>query len=191
MYNFEDEQTCGSTFAMGHVDPQNVLNISLSDFNNPFNRYTVLLSGKDVIVQWLQNVGLLAKTMICHRCNVPCSRNVRQKNLDGFVWRCTARHEISIRRYSFFSHSHLHLADIIQFLISYAEGQSLWKCAQYAGVNYGSTAVDWGSFCRDLFVEYYVCNIRHTQFSGEIEMDESLFGRRTKYHRGRPQGLKV
>ena len=125
----------------------------------------------------------------------PVQRPVQQKcpskNLDGFVWRCTARHEISIRRYSFLSHSHLHLADIIQFLISYAEGQSLWKCAQYAGVNYGSTAVDWGSFCRDLFVEYYVCNIRHTQFSGEIEMDESLFGRRTKYHRGRPQGLKV
>jgi len=38
---------------------------------------------------------------------------------------------------------------------------------------------DWASFCRD------------EKFSGEIQIDESLFGRRTKYHRGDPRGLKV
>ena len=42
-----------------------------------------------------------------------------------------------------------------------AKGQSLWKCAQIVGVGYGSTAVDLGSFCRDLFVEYYVTNIQN------------------------------
>jgi len=42
-----------------------------------------------------------------------------------------------------FSKSHLHIPDIINFVITYAKGQSLWKCAQTAGVGYGSTAVDW------------------------------------------------
>jgi len=84
-----------------------------------------------------------------------------------------SRHEISIRRHSFFVKSHLHIPDIINFIITYAEGQSLWKCAQIAGVRYGSTAVDWGSFCRDLFVEYYVTNIQNTR--------KRRNGRRTKY----------
>jgi len=75
--------------------------------------------------------------------------------------------------------------------LTYAEGQSLWKCSRAAGIGYGSTAVDWGSFCRDLFMEYYVREIKDVKFNGEVEMDESLFGRRTKYHWGDPRGLKV
>ena len=39
-------------------------------------------------------------------------------------------------------------------------------------------AVDWAHFCRDLFVEYYTRNIKGVMFSGEVEVDESMFGRR-------------
>ena len=85
----------------------------------------------------------------------------------------------------------MHIPDIINFVITYAEGQSLWKCAQSAGVGYGSTVVDWGSFCRDLFIEYYVKNISDQMLEGEVEVDKSLIGRKTKYHRGNPRGLKV
>ena len=60
-----------------------------------------------------------------------------------------------------------------------------------AGVGYGSTAVDWGNFCGDLFIEYYVRNITYEKLKGKVEIDESLFGRRTKYHRGDPRWLKV
>ena len=51
--------------------------------------------------------------------------------------------------------------------------------------------MDWGSLCRDLFFEFYVRDIRDIKLQGEVEIDESLFGRRTKYHRGNPRGLKV
>ena len=142
-------------------------------------------------MEWLQKVGLLADSVECDRCKVDCRLSVRDRSIDGYVWRCPARHEISIRRNSFFAKSHLHIPDIINFVITYAEGQSLWKCAQVSGVGYASTAVDWGSFCRDLFVEYYVREIRDEPLHGEVEIDESLFGRRTKYHRGDPRGLKI
>jgi len=79
----------------------------------------------------------------------------------------------------------------MNFLITYAEGQSLYRCNQLAGVGYDSTAVDWAIFCRDLFTEYYVRHIRDEQFLGEVEIDEALFGRRTKHHRGDPRGIKV
>jgi len=36
-----------------------------------------------------------------------------------------------------------------------------------------------------------VRDIRDVKLQGEVEIDESLFGRRTKYHRGDPHGLKV
>ena len=58
-------------------------------------------------------------------------------------------------------------------------------------MSYGSTAVDWGSFCRDLFIEYFVQNINPVKLSGVVETDKSLFGRRTKYHRGMSRGHKV
>ena len=79
----------------------------------------------------------------------------------------------------------------MKFLITYAEGWSLYHCSQIAGVGYGSMAVDLASFCRDLFTEYYVRHVRDEQFSGEVKIDESLFGRRTKHHRGDPRGIKV
>ena len=53
---------------------------------------------------------------------------------------------------------------------------------------YKSTAVDWANFCRDLYVEYYTTVIAKEKFANEVEIDESLFGRRTKYHRGAPKG---
>ena len=34
--------------------------ITIADLNNPFNRFAVLLSNRDVIIGWLQQVGLLA-----------------------------------------------------------------------------------------------------------------------------------
>jgi len=170
-----------------HIDE-----ITLSDINNPFNRFTtVLLGSHNVILKWLQKVWLLAATVRCERSDMHCWMCQRDKTTDGYVWRCPARHEISIRRNSFFSKSHLHIPDIINFVITYAEGQSLWKCAQSAGVGYRSTAVDWGSFCRDLFVEYHVRNIKDEILQGEIEVDESLFGRRTKCHRGDSRGMKI
>jgi len=54
----------------------------------------------------------------------------------------------------------------MHFVITYADGQSLWKCAQSASVGYGS--------CRDLFREYCVGNIREKSLQGEVEVDESL-----------------
>ena len=40
-------------------------------------------------------------------------------------------------------------------------------------------------------MEYYVRQIWDEQFHGEVEVDESLFGRRTKYHKGDPRGMKA
>lgn len=52
--------------------------------------------------------------------------------------------------------------------------------------------INWASFVREMFKEYFYRNLRFRKLHGVIEIDESLFGRRVKFHRGNPsRGLKV
>ena len=54
-----------------------------------------------------------------------------------------------------------------------------------------STAFDWENFVWDPMVEFVYRIIMKTKFSGIIEIDESRFGRKIKYHSGRPLGRPV
>jgi len=187
MQRLVDERSPWAT----RVSPSNIHSLPISHLDNQFNRFTLLMSPPLTLINWLQNNNLLASSMKCDKCHEDCTMNARKKTIDGYSWRCKNRHEISLRRYSFFSQSHLYLPDIINFILNYADGYSLWKCANNSAVAYGNTAVDWVSFCRDLFIQYYCESIRPVKFSGTVEIDESLFGRRMKYHRGHARGQKV
>ena len=69
---------------------------------------------------------------------------------------------------------------------------TLNRCAKNAGISYGGTAVDWANFHREIFKEYIQTVLPNIIFEGDVEIDESLFGRRCKYHRGNPNvGIKV
>ena len=77
------------------------------------------------------------------------------------------------------------------FIKQYVDGVTLLEASRQAGISYQKSGVDWASFIRGLFKEDLYRSLPHIRLSGEVEIDESLFGRRTKYHRGRPQGAKV
>ena len=72
------------------------------------------------------------------------------------------------------------------FLKKYIKGNSLKQRATFTGMSYGSTAVDFGTYVRDMFKDFFKRNIENQVLFGVIEIDESLFGRRVKYHRGNP-----
>ena len=120
--------------------------------------------------------------------NESCSLGKRSRKIDMYTWRRKKDHKYTIRKNSFFEKSHLYTQDILNFALEYASGSSLLCCAKINGMAYKSTAVDWANFCRDLYVEYYTTVIAKEKFANEVEIDESLFGRRTKYHRGAPKG---
>jgi hypothetical protein len=40
---------------------------------------------------------------------------------------------------------------------------------------YGSTAVNWGSFTRELFKEHFYWDLRATKLQGVVEIDESVW----------------
>ena len=115
------------------------------------------------------------------------------------MWRCrgsvTWRHEktFSAHLNSFFKGSHFDVQEILAFIWEWLLKSSLHRCAVASGMDYKKTSVDWVNFMRDMcrkFVDglYYDGN---EMSSGEVEIDESLFGRRCKYHKGDHRGQKV
>ena len=65
------------------------------------------------------------------------------------------------------------------------------QCALSTGMDYKTTAVNWASYIREMFMEYVYKNYQTLKFDTEVEIDESLFGRKIKYNRGRPTGQKI
>ncbi|MCG7867879.1 MAG: IS1595 family transposase [Candidatus Thiodiazotropha taylori] len=168
--------------------------ISFADFGNPWNFFHVFLSEERLAHSWCRSNGLLAKSLPCHICGAETELRYRANYVASESFRCTrnSSHERQTRTYSFFEGAKLPVNDIMLFLKSYIEGNSLKQCATFAGMSYGSTAVDWATYIRDMFKDYFKRNIEPQVLSGEIEIDESLFGRRVKYHRGNPNvGVKV
>ena len=99
---------------------------------------------------------------------------------------------VSLRCYSFFDRSNITIQDAMVFIKSYLDKMTLLQCSIFSGISYRSTAVNWASFLRELFKEHFFIHTRHRVLSGEVEIDESLFGRKMKYHRGNPRpGLRV
>lgn len=148
------------------------------------------------VQEWCRTNGLLATIFPCpyDGCEGHMSPKMMARAPGGSIYRCSSNrdHTRASRTYSFFGKSNLQIQDIMLFIKSYLDKCSLAQCARFSGMSYGSTAVNWGSFVREIFKEYFYRNLRFRKLQGVIEIDESLFGRRVKFHRGNPnRGLKV
>ncbi len=158
---------------------------TFQDLENPWNFHGLFLQNTPLIIIWLRKNGLLLKTFRCPKCDKDCHSCLRSRNIDGLTFRCPVlRHEYSIRKFSFFERSHFDFADIFQFIKCFLDGLTLKKCARFSGLDYKRTAVDWANFVRDLFQQWVEDHYPTVSFTGEVEIDESLFGRKCKYHRG-------
>jgi hypothetical protein len=118
--------------------------------------------------------------------------NKRKRHVDDNTWRC-AKHEKSIRTYSFYEKTRFAIPDCMQFTKNYLMKTTLLQASINAGINYKSTAVEWAKRHRQLFKEWVweVVLDAPLQFQGVVEIDESMFGRRTKHNRGNSTGMKV
>ena len=98
--------------------------IKFEDFINPWSFPNVLMSEDMKLVKWLMNRNLLAEHMKCANCEQDYRLGERGKNLDGVTWRCVANrsHETYVRKFSFFSKSHLRLPDCFQFTLCFFTG---------------------------------------------------------------------
>ena len=144
----------------------------------------------DVVYSWLRKNGLLASDFTCH-CGKEAKLNKRNRLKDGYTFRCGSQHEFTMRKNSFFEKSSYNIRDLIFFIKYYIEGHSLHQCALNTGMDYRPTAVNWASYIRELFCQYVFDTYERITFDGEVEIDESIFGRKVKYHKGQPRGLRI
>ena len=177
-----------------------VEDISESDLTNPWNFFKLFMSPDDVVITWCREHNLIANTVLCStqtggtKCGGTMDLKAHSGRAGGAVFRCRTNrnHEKPFRTNSFFEKSNLTIQDIMLFVKSYLDKCTLLQCSIFCGLAYGTTAVNWASFIRELFKEHFHRNTKGKKLQGEIEIDESLFGRRVKYHRGNPNaGLKV
>ena len=128
------------------------------------------------------NNGLLANEVTCRTCGTPAKLGKRQRSKDGYTFRClVSKHEYGMRKNSFLEGSAYNIRELMIFFIKYyLEGNSLHQCALATGMDYWHTAVDWGSFIRDLFCQYVHDSYGLTMCEGNVELDDSLFGQKIK-----------
>ena len=125
----------------------------------------------------------------CGRC---CSGKIQLRQdtpyrIDGQVWRCTNRKcaaKISVRKYSFFSQSHLSLAKITH-LIYYWMYKYSQEIVLHESRLSSNTVVDFYNFCREVCCVVIEENSEPIGGQGKIvEVDKSKFGKR-KFHKGK------
>ena len=145
---------------------------------------------KEVLMEWLIEEGLLAKSELCPQCNKEMKLVTCNDRSDGLKWECRIqtsgkRHktETSIRKGSWFSQSNMTLEEILKFTYWLCQDLEQSQITHELGLVRGA-GVDWDSFCRE------VCEITmfdsSQKLGGEgkiVQIDESKFGKR-KYHRG-------
>eukprot|EP00057_Strongylocentrotus_purpuratus_P023867 XP_011678341.1 PREDICTED: uncharacterized protein LOC105445032 [Strongylocentrotus purpuratus] len=139
--------------------------------------------------------GLLSDKKVCLHCQKECRLVERKGKHHSFRWRCRKNDihkdvEFSITENSSSWCSHFAFQDVKEFIRDLLLKNSLRCMSTQAGFDYKKTAVDWANFVRDL-VRLFVKEAP-IKLSGEVEVDESLFGRRCKYDKGNPNiGTKV
>lgn len=199
----EKERRCAGNFRASQT---NLQELTFADLENPWNFFRLFMSTETEVNDWCRRNGLLVSQL-------PCTSK-KQRTAEfrrGKVWRHHGIKGVSLPNWRrdttlqeepepskghegelflwglYTDHSRLHA--LHQMLPGQAVSSSV---LQIVGIAYGSTAVNWGSFVREVFKEHFHRNTRMKKLSGIVELDESLFGKRTKYHRGSPHGgMKV
>jgi len=64
------------------------------------------------------------------------------------------------------------------FMKLFLEGLSLHKCALSCNMDYKSTAIHWASYIRRIFCQFVYDEYQLIHFDSDVEIDESLFGRK-------------
>jgi len=144
--------------------------------------------------------GLIASSCMCPECGSAMKIQASQRSLDGFSWECggytlvrrpkqkpkrvRCRKSVTVRRNSFFSQAHLSFRQILIFSWWYCRNLPLTEGGLAAKFSLTSVT-DWTSFCNEVILNYvYHSNTAIGGPGKEVEIDESLFGKR-KNHVGR------
>ena len=153
---------------------------------------TTAFCTQEETIDFLKRKCLLAQNAWCPSCGTAMHWQKCSKLSDGYQWRCprsTCRKKLSIRNGSFFSRSHLSLQTWLKLIYFWATDEPVMKVHQQLDRKECSTktAIDAFNFLREVCSQSLI-NLGNIELGGPgsiVQIDESLFNHKPKYHRGR------
>lgn len=159
-----------------------------------YNTYIKPLLVEDTmpVIEFLQGKGLIKTQVSCDLCQVDMKMfSYKNAVTDKYVWRCVSREcpkfhcPKSIRIDSFFFRSRLSLQTWIQIIYCWSIKMTQVQTATFANIN-TKTATK----CYSSIREACSTHLRNSRIElggpgAVIQLDESLFSKKAKYHRGR------
>ena len=137
---------------------------------------------------WLQQRGLIASQKTCRKCDSDMRFGGKSGVTDGFVWRCKrkgCKTTVSPRDGSFFEKSKLPMSKLLHCIYLWALETSIVSATAQLAVS-APTLVDFYNFLREVCSTALIRNPVQLGGPGRIvQIDESLFAHKPKYHRGR------
>jgi hypothetical protein len=140
------------------------------------------------LIRKLQECNVLHQTEDCTGCGSAMKLTRRCHNLDGYVWQCTVKkcqRRLSIRSGSWFARGHLSIGTQFLLVYNYLRYDKMLSkyIADICGVH-ENTVVTWECYIRESISHYFMDNPLKLGLKNTVQIDESLFGGRCKYHRG-------
>lgn len=154
-----------------------------------FKKAYILSMDNSLLIPELQRLKLLHSSMACSKCEIAMTM-IEHGHFaqDGHCWWCnrtSCKRRVSIRTDSYFARSHLSLGSCFMIIFCYLKyGKMLQKdMADILEVS-EMAMTDWGNYIRETISSYFLQNPLKLGANSPVQIDESLFGGRCKYHRG-------
>ncbi|CAC5410030.1 unnamed protein product [Mytilus coruscus] len=148
----------------------------------------LFISTTELCIGYLRGVGLLVVKRICSICNIEMSKIKRKDISDGEFFRCTeCMTKISIRKDSIFENSRLQLKHLMMIVYFFGIDLQIYECGKLIHSLSHTTVIEWFSILRGICSKVLIdmpWKLRRDISGNVIEIDESLFGKKRKYHRG-------
>ena len=157
-----------------------------------FSDLLVILGSFQNIFNFCVSQKLLANCQQCSRCGCNMALTETTWAKDGYIWRCTnmrCRTWLSIRSGSFFKGSNIMLSSWLHLMFLWAiqiSGSRIARLTSLSKPTVVRVLVELRTICSNTVLN---AGIKIVGFGKTVEIDESKFGAKRKYKRGRvPEG---
>jgi hypothetical protein len=120
----------------------------------------ILRDNEDAAISWCKTVGLLPNERISLFGNTMYEIKRKTQKARGYFIRCplkSCRKDFLIRKGSFFEGSNLPIGKILMIMYNFVQGETKFTSFKRKwGISTNKTIVDWLSFCREIYVLYFL-----------------------------------
>lgn len=162
---------------------------------SPEQFYTIL-SNPDLLIQFLKQNNVISSVQkFCESCNKLMTIRTRKRK-DGnfsYLYRCSkCKNDISIFNNTFFATNKtngvsqkLSINTLLKLIFEYFEHKTHDQIRLNCGIKDSHTIVNWTNYVREVMMKNRNEQPKMGGIGRRVQIDESLFRGRRKYHRGR------